>query len=244
MTYRSNGTFETEPVLTSSTIGLVQSRFMTQTYGWMFLGLLITAGVSLGVTSSESALQMIAENRGIFYGVLIAEFILVLGLTAASQRISAATATLGFLLYSALNGITFSLIFMLYTATSIGQVFFVAAGMFGGMAVFGSVTKRSLSGLGTFMAMGLWGIILVSLVNIFIRSESLSLGTSAIAILVFSGLTAYDAQKIKSLAAQYSQGPGNDQAERKGAIFGALTLYLDFVNLFLSLLRIFGNRRN
>ena len=93
MTYRSNGTFETEPVHTSSTIGLVQSRFMTQTYGWMFLGLLITAGVSLGVTSSESALQMIAENRGIFYGVLIAEFILVLGLTAASQRISAATAT-------------------------------------------------------------------------------------------------------------------------------------------------------
>lgn len=229
---------------TSSTRGVAESRFVSHTYGWMFVGLLVTAATSLGVASSEAAIRLIIENRGIFYGAMIAELVIVLALTAAFSRLSALTATLGFLLYSALNGVTFSLIFMAYTSTSIGQVFLLAAGMFGGMALLGSVTKKDLGGLGTFMAMGLWGIILASVVNLFVKSSALSFGTSLVAIVVFAGLTAYDAQRIRAMAVQYSGGPGGYELERKGAVFGALSLYLDFINLFLSLLRIFGRRRD
>jgi FtsH-binding integral membrane protein len=178
----------------------------------------------------------------VFYGVLFGELAVVFGLSAAHNRLSAATATLGFLFYAMLNGVTFSVIFLSYQVGSIGQVFLLTAGMFGGLAVFGSVTKKNLSGVGTFMLMGLFGIIILSLVNIFTKSDSLNFAISFAAIIIFSGLTAYDAQKIKTMALGFGDGISED--ERKGAVFGALALYLDFINLFLSLLRIFGRRRN
>ena len=218
------------------------SRFVSRTYGWMFLGLLVTAWVSFAIVSSESAIGFVIENRAVFYGALIAEFFLVMGLSASFATLSARAAVAGFLAYSALNGVTLSLIFMMYTMSSISYVFLICAGMFGGLSLFGTVTKKDLTGMGTFVGMGIWGLILVGFANLFIRSEALSLGASVAGVLIFSGLTAHDAQKIRSLAYQYAGG--YDEDERKGAIFGALTLYLNFLNLFLNLLRLFGNRRN
>jgi FtsH-binding integral membrane protein len=188
--------------------------------------------------------QTIVGNPMIFYGAMIAEVVLVMALSAAMTRISASTAMLGFLAYSALNGVTLSMIFLIYTMTSIGQVFMISAGMFGGLALYGTVTKKDLTGIGTFVGMGLWGLILVGLVNMFVQSQSLSLGLSAAGVLIFSGLTAYDAQRIRSMAYQYASTGARSEDESKGAIFGALTLYLNFINLFLSLLRLFGNRRD
>lgn len=222
------------------------SRFVSRTYGWMFLGLMLTSFVSFAVVSSESALQLFLGNPIVFYGTLILEFVLVLGLTAAYTRLSSTAATLGFLAYSALNGITLSSIFMMYTMTSIGQVFLISAGMFGGLSLFGTITKRDLTGMGAFFGMGIWGLILVGVVNLFVRSESLSLGMSAAGVLIFSGLTAYDAQRIRSLAYSYATGGGtySDSEQGKGAVFAALSLYLNFINLFLNLLRLLGNRRD
>ena len=239
-------TYQTEPLFTkgiiSPTAQIAQARFMNRTYGWMFFGLMLTAGVSLAVASSESAIQFVFQNPWVFYGLLIAELGVVFSLSASHKRLSATTATLGFLLYSALNGVTFSVIFLTHQLGSIGQVFVLAAGMFGGLAVFGSVTKKNLSAVGTFMSMGLIGIIVLSLVNFFTKSESLNIAISIAAIVIFSGLTAYDAQRIRAMALEFG-GTDSDEG-RKGAIFGALALYLDFINLFLSLLRIFGRRRN
>jgi len=222
---------------------IAMSRFMSRTYGWMFLGLSLTGVVSYYLASSDMAAQMIMEHRGMFYGAMIAEVLLVMALTAAFQRLSAMTATLGFLAYSALNGVTLSMIFLAYTMTSIGQVFFITAGMFGGLALFGTVTRKDLTGVGSFVGMGLWGLILVGLVNMFVRSEALSMGLGAAGVLIFAGLTAYHAQTIRSMAYQYSSSGANQSEADKGAIFGALMLYLNFINLFLSLLRLFGNRR-
>lgn len=224
---------------------LAVSRFVNRTYGWMFLGLMITGLVSLWVASSEAAIQLIFGNRFVFYGILLGELGLVMGLSAAYQRLTANGALMGFLAYSALSGVTFSSIFLVYTYSSIGHVFLIAAGMFGGLALFGTVTKKDLTGLGAFVGMGVWGLILVGLVNIFVQSESLSLGISAAGVLIFSGLTAYDAQRVRSLAYQYAyEGSSSRNEEGKGAVFAALTLYLNFINLFLSLLRLFGNRRD
>jgi len=209
---------------------LAISRFVSRTYSWMFLGLLLTGIVSLFIASSESAVAFVFGNRIVFYGLMIAEVGLVLGLSAAYQRLSATTATLGFLLYSVLNGITFSMIFMIYTMASIGQVFLISSAMFGGLALFGTITKKDLTGVGTFVGMGIWGLILVGIANIFIRSESLSLGMSVAGVLIFSGLTAYDSQRIRSLAYQYASGGTSQGDEQKGAIFGALSLYLNFIN--------------
>jgi FtsH-binding integral membrane protein len=239
-TYQSAQSFNRERQ--SPALQLVQSRFMNRTYGWMFLGLLITAVASWGVASSESAIRFIIANQWVFYGVLIAELVVVFGLSAAHKRISSTVAISGFLFYATLNGITFSVIFLSYQMTSIAQVFLLTAGMFGGLAIFGSITKKDLSGVGTFMMMGLFGIIILSMVNIFTKSDSLNFAISAAAIIIFSGLTAFDAQRIKSMASEFSGEMSDD--ERKGAIFGALALYLDFINLFLSLLRILGRRRN
>jgi FtsH-binding integral membrane protein len=224
---------------------LAVSQFVSKTYGWMFVGLLLTGLVSLWVASSEAAIQIIFGNRFVFYGILIGELGLVMGLSAAYQRLSATGALLGFLAYSALSGVTFSSIFLVYTYSSIGHIFLIAAGMFGGLALVGTVTKKDLTGLGAFVGMGVWGLILVGLVNLFVQSESLSLGLSAAGVLIFSGLTAYDAQRVRSLAYQYAYEGNSSRGEAgKGAVFAALTLYLNFINLFLSLLRLFGNRRN
>ncbi|MBI3556071.1 MAG: Bax inhibitor-1/YccA family protein, partial [Deltaproteobacteria bacterium] len=167
------------------------SRYVSRTYGWMFIGLLVTGIVAYLIASSESAMAMVAGSPGIMMVLIIAQFAIVMGLTMASKRISAATATLGFLAYSALTGVTMSVIFLIYTASSVGQVFMITAGMFGGLALYGTVTKKDLTGIGSFVGMGLWGLILVGLVNIFVRSEALSMGLSAITVVVFAGLTAY-----------------------------------------------------
>ena len=152
------------------------SQFVSRTYGWMFVGLMVTGIISLSVASSEAAIRMILENRILFFGLMIAEVGLVMGLSALIHRISSLLAILGFLTYSVLNGITLSVIFMLYTLSSVGHVFLIAAAMFGGMALFGTVTKKDLAGVGAFFGMGIWGLILVGLANLFILSESLSLG--------------------------------------------------------------------
>jgi FtsH-binding integral membrane protein len=219
---------------------LAQSSFLNRTYGWMFVGLLVTAAASMFVASNENAVQFIFGNRWVFYGLLLAEIALVFGLSAAINRISAGAATLGFLVYSVLNGVTFSAVFLIYQLGSIGEVFALSAGMFGALALFGTVTKKNLSGIGTFMMMGLFGIILLGLINIFVKSDAINFAFSIAGIIIFSGLTAYDAQRIQLMAKEYS-GTG---MERKGAILGALALYLDFINLFLSLLRLIGRRRN
>ena len=233
----------------SPTQQLAISKFVSRTYGWMVAGLATTGAISWLIATNEAATQFIMANSWVFFGALIAEFVVVMGLTMAFNRLSTTAALLGFGLYSALNGVTFSTIFMIYTMSSIAQVFFITAGMFAGLAVFGTVTKKDLTPIGTFFAMGIWGILIVGLVNMFIRGNALSLGLSAITVVIFSGLTAWDAQKIRAMAIQYSSASGTgsmgDTSEAdKGAIFGALTLYLDFINLFLALLRLFGTRRD
>jgi len=241
MNTRYNSEYGRTIDVVSPTQQLAMSRFMTRTYGWMFFGLMLTGMVSYYIASNEALVQSILMNRGIFFGAVIAEFALVLGLTAGFKRLSATTATLGFLAYSLLNGVTFAAVFLIYTMSSIGMVFMITAGMFGGLALYGTVTKKDLTGVGSFVGMGLWGLILVMLVNMFVRSEALNLGLAVAGVIIFAGLTAYDAQRIKGLAYQATSGSRGDAD--KGAVFGALMLYLNFINLFWSLLRLFGDRR-
>lgn len=237
-----NQSYESTPTI-SPTEQIAMSRFVTRTYGWMFLGLALTAFISYAIASSESAMTWLMQNRWAFYGAMIAEFAVVIALTAAAQRLSAFAATLGFVFYAALNGVVFSTIFMAYAMGSIANVFLITSAMFGGLALFGAVTKKDLTGLGTFVGMGLWGLILLGLVNMFVGSASLNFGLGLAGVLVFAGLTAYDSQKIRVMAYQSVTSGGSGEAE-KGAIFGALMLYLDFINLFLSLLRVMGSRRD
>jgi len=215
------------------TISVANSGVMRGVYGWMGGGLLLTALVSLITASSPALLQAILGNRILFYALVFGELGLVVAISGAINRISSATASLLFLLYAALNGLTMSTIFVVYTQSSIASTFLITAGMFGAMSLYGYLTKSDLSSWGSFLFMGLIGVVIASLVNIFLQSSMLGWVMSLCGILVFTGLTAYDTQKIKQMG-----GSG-----RKGAILGALTLYLDFINMFLLLLRFFGNRR-
>jgi len=176
----------------------------------------------------------------VFFALVIAELGLVIAMSAAINRISAATATLLFLIYSALNGVTFAAIFVIYTRSSIASAFLVTAGTFAAMSVYGYVTKRDLTGFGSFLFMGLVGIIIASVVNMFLHSAMISWITSYVGVFIFVGLTAYDTQKIKQIG---HGGFADEQSQHKAAILGALRLYLDFINLFLMLLRIMGDRR-
>jgi len=214
--------------------------FMVKVYNWMALGLALTAIVAWGVASSSGLMQTLIQNRGIFIGLIIAELGLVLALSWAINRISATVAMLMFLAYAAINGLTLSFIFMAYTQESITSTFFIFAATFAGMSAFGYFTKRDLSGVGHFMVMGLWGLIIASFVNVFMRSDMLYWLTTYAGVLIFVGLTAWDTQKIKNFAFNAEEG---SQEHSKAAIIGALILYLDFINLFLYLLRIFGRRR-
>ena len=232
--YSPNGTY------TDSTSITITNTFFRKVYLWMTAGLAVTALASFMMLSSVSAQQLIFGNRMVFYGLIFAELGLVIAMSAAINRISAATATLMFLGYSALNGVTFAAIFLLYTNSSIASAFLVTAGTFGAMSVYGYTTKRDLTGLGSFMFMGLVGIIIASVVNIFLQSEMIYWITSYVGVFVFVGLTAYDTQKIKLIG---QAGFANEQDRHKAAILGALRLYLDFINLFLMMLRIMGNRR-
>ena len=216
--------------------------FLAKVFNWMAIGLGLTGLAAYLTINSEAALQLVFGNKMVFYGLIFGELGLVIYLSARIQKISAQAATGLFLAYSILNGVTLSAILLLYTMTSVAATFFVTAGMFGAMAVYGFVTKKDLSSWGSFLFMGLIGIIIASVVNIFLGSSMMSWMISAIGVLVFTGLTAYDVQKITRIGAQGIMD-GGEAAIRKGAIMGALALYLDFINLFLMLLRFMGNRR-
>jgi uncharacterized protein len=214
------------------------ATFLRGVYGWMFGGLLVTAAVALATASSPSLIQTLVTNRVLFFGLLIAELALVYVVAAKVETLSPTASAGLFLLYSALNGITLSLILLVYTGGSIVTAFLTTAGMFGGLALYGTVTKRSMDGIGSFAMMGLFGVIIAMLVNFFLKSPALSFVMSVACVIVFTGLTAYDAQRLKKMALAV-EGPQVGSY----AVSGALSLYLNFINLFLSLLRLFGNRR-
>ena len=216
------------------------NTFFQKVYLWMMVGLAMTALASAFMLSSQTAQQLIFGNKIVFNGLRIAELGMVIAISAAINRMSAATATLLFVLYSALNGVTFAAIVMIYTRSSIASTFLVTAGTFGAMSLYGYVTKKDLTGFGSFLFMGLIGIVIASVVNIFLQSEMIYWVTTYIGVFVFVGLTAYDTQKIKKIG---EAGFANGEDQQKAAILGALRLYLDFINLFLMLLRIMGNRR-
>lgn len=221
---------------TTDLVLVKQNALIRQVYAWMGAGLAITAIMALVTLSSPVILKALTENRLVFYGLVIGELALVFTLSGAINRLSATAATLLFVAYSALNGVTLSIMALIYTANSIASTFVITAGMFGAMSIYGYTTKRDLTSWGSFLFMGLIGVVIASIVNIFVGSSAVSWVISGIGVLVFTGLTAYDTWKIKELGAQGTEG-------RKPAILGALTLYLDFINLFLMLLRFTGNRR-
>lgn len=221
---------------TSDLVIVKQNALIRQVYAWMGAGLTITAVMALITLSSPALLNAVLGNKLIFYGLMIGELALVFTLSGAINRLSEATATLIFVAYSALNGVTLSVVALVYTANSIASTFVITAGMFGAMSLYGYLTRRDLTSWGSFLFMGLIGVVIASLVNIFVASSAVSWVISGIGVIVFTGLTAYDTWKIKEMAAQGIGG-------RKPAILGALTLYLDFINLFLMLLRFTGNRR-
>jgi len=229
------------PSLDSAGQDAFVQQFMTRTYGWMTAGLALTAIIALFVASSPDLVREVFGNRILFYGIIIAEFLLVIGLSAAINRLSPIVATLGFLFYAALNGVTLSMILLVYTAASVASTFFITTLTFGGMALYGTITKRDLTAMGSFMVMGLWGLVIASLVNLFFQSSMIQWVLGYVGVIVFTGLTAWDAQKIKALAIATQD---DEQSASKASIMGALTLYLDFINLFLSLLRILGRRNN
>jgi len=213
--------------------------FLQRVHLFMSLGLGTTGLVALAVVSSPSALAFIFGNTLVFPVLLVAELLLVMAFAPVAARVSAGTAAAMFFGYAALSGVTFSVIFLRYTAGSIGTTFLVTGGMFAGLSVYGATTKRDLAGLGSFCIMGLVGLILASIVNIFLGSPMIYWLTTFVGVIVFTGLTAYDTAKLKELGAQAREG----EAHTKMALQGALVLYLDFINLFLMLLRIFGGRR-
>jgi hypothetical protein len=235
---------ETLSTRRTDTRALVQvNSFIQSVYNWMAIGLALTGGVAFYVANSPYLMNLIFGNQILFFGLIIGELGLVFYLSARVQKIQASTATALFMLYAGLNGATLSFIFLAYTSTSIASTFFVCAGTFVACSIYGMVTKRDLTSLGGFMSMGLIGIIIATVINLFIRSSAMTMIISYIGVLVFVGLTAYDTQKLKHMA--LTQPAGLDAGVvRKGAIIGALTLYLDFINLFLMLLRILGNSRN
>ena len=219
----------------------VAASLMRSVYYWMAGALTITGLTAMLVAGSPALMNLFFSNTALVWILLIAELALVVVLSAAINRLSFSTATLLFIIYSALNGVTLSSIFVLYTQGSIASTFFITAGMFVALALYGTVTKKDLSGIGRFLFMTLIGLIIASIVNIFMHSEMLYWITTAIGVVIFAGLTAYDAQKIQQMAADAAEV---NESTQKMALLGALTLYLDFINLFLYLLRIFGRRSN
>jgi FtsH-binding integral membrane protein len=215
------------------------ATFLRAVYGWMCAGLAITAATAWLVAGSRTIVMAIATNRLLFWGLVIAQLGIVFALSARVQRIAPATASLLFVVYSALTGVTLSFVLLLYTGQSIATTFVVTSGMFGALALFGTTTRRSLDGLGQFLFMGLIGVVLASIVGIFWHNDAFQFVLSFIGVIVFAGLAAYDAQRLKAMAMATPSGQSGSYA-----IVGALTLYLDFINLFLFLLRFTGSRRD
>ena len=232
---------ETNNLVRNYAAKAAQTALFRSVYLWMTLALVITGFVAMYVAKSYALISMIAQNSIMFWGILIAELGLVMYMSARINRISFTTATLLFIAYSVLNGVTMSILFMVYTLSSIATTFFVTAGTFGAMALFGYVTKKDLTRIGSLCIMGVIGLIIASVVNLFLQNSMMDMIISYVGVLLFVGLTAYDSQKIKQLL-------GGDVIEvnertQKIALMGALTLYLDFINLFIYLLRILGDRK-
>jgi hypothetical protein len=216
---------------------IVQTEFVRHVYNWMALGLAVTALTALLVIDSGWIYSIL--KPGVMLVLIIAELGLVVALSAAIGRLQSSTALFMFFAYSFLNGLTISTIFLIYTKASIANTFFITAGTFAAMSIYGHATRRDLTSLGSFLMMALIGLIIASFINFFFRSPAFYWLITYAGVAIFVGLTAYDAQKIKEMA--YAGFAGTEE-ERKGAIIGALRLYLDFINLFLLLLRIFGRR--
>jgi uncharacterized protein len=233
----------TSPFGSSVTLGGTQgvearvATFLRGVYGWMFVGLLVTAAVAFFVASQPALIQALVANRIVFFGLIIAQLALVVFLSARVHAMTPAWAGGIFLFYSALTGVTLSLILLIYTGASLATTFGISAGMFGALAVYGTVTKRSLDGVGSFAFMGLIGVILAMIVNWFLKSDALHFVISVVGVIVFTGLTAYDAQKMRRMAVEL-----DGESAGSYAVAGALTLYLDFINLFLFLLRFLGRK--
>ncbi|VBB44199.1 conserved hypothetical protein; putative inner membrane protein [uncultured Desulfatiglans sp.] len=228
---------------TQTRTGVLVNSFVRSVYNWMAVGLGLTGFVAYYVANSPGLLGALVQNPLMLIILIVAQLGLVFAISGAINRLSAGTATALFVLYAGLNGVILSFVFLAYTQTSIVSTFFICAGTFVGCSIYGWTTKRDLTSFGGFLMMGLIGIIIASLVNLFIRSSGMSLIISYIGVFVFVGLTAWDTQKLKNMALAQ---PADLEAGvvRKGAILGALSLYLDFINLFLMLLRIFGQSRD
>ncbi len=224
----------------TSTSATVFTVIMRKVYLWMTLALALSGLTAYYVSGNYSLMETIIMNRAVFWILVIAEFGLVIGLSAAINKLSFPVAAIMFAAYSIINGMLLSVIFVAYTTSSIATTFFVTAGTFAAMAVVGTVTKTDLTKLGSILLMALIGIIIATVVNLFLHNETMDIVISGIGVLVFTGLTAYDAQKIKLMAEQAEEV--NDSTQ-KIAVLGALSLYLDFINLFLYLLRFMGNRK-
>ncbi|MEI6779073.1 MAG: Bax inhibitor-1/YccA family protein [Chloroflexales bacterium] len=227
------------PYLSSPTDVLRQQSVLTRVYAWMTAGLLTTGAIAMTVANSSALAGMIIGNPIIFFGLMIAEIAMVWVLSANLMRLAPAVAMGMFLGYAALNGLTLSVIFLAYTRASIASTFFITAGTFATMSLIGYTTKRDLTQLGGMLFMALIGLIIASVVNMFVASSALAWVISYVGVLIFVGLTAYDTQKIKRMIAEVR----GEDGEQRVAIYGALNLYLDFINLFLYMLRILGNRR-
>jgi uncharacterized protein len=214
--------------------------FLQRVFAWMFAGLVATGVSALAIGSNQALLTEITSSPGVLIGLFVVEIAVVLVLTAAINRLSVPLAVTLFFVYAALNGVLFAFVFELYTRESIFTTFLITAAMFGAVAVWGYTTKRDLSRFGTVLFMALIGLILATVVNFFVGGSTLYWITTYAGVLIFCGLTAYDMQKLKVYA---GAGGVGEQEEGRRAILGALALYLDFINLFLFLLRIFGRSR-
>lgn len=229
--------------VTRSRTEVLVNDFVRSVYNWMCIGLALTGFLAYYVSTSPTLLELVFGNRAVFFGLIIGELVMVFALAGWVERMSPTTATALFLGYAALNGVTLSVIFLVYARASIVSTFFICSATFAACSVYGWTTKKDLTSWGGFLTMGLIGIVIASLVNLFIRSNAMTMIISYIGVIVFVGLTAYDTQKIKVLALTQPDGV-DGSVTRRLAIHGALTLYLDFINLFLMLLRILGGRRD
>ena len=229
--------------LSKQRVEVLVNDFVRSVYSWMCIGLALTGFIAYYVAGNNTLISILRQNPLLLFVLIITELGLVFAISGMVNRMSAATATGLFVIYSALNGVTLSFVFLIYTRASIVSTFFICSATFLACSIYGWTTKRDLTSLGGFFIMGLFGIIIASIVNMFMQSSALYYAIGYIGVFIFVGLTAYDTQKLKNMA--LTQPAGIDgSVVRKGAILGALSLYLDFINLFLMLLRIFGQVRD
>ena len=232
--FDNSGEFSQEQIIQET------DSFFRKVYGWMFLGLIVSAATAYYISINPEYYKVILFHKWVFFSIILTHFLLVAGLVGFIEKISAGLAIFLFFLYCFFTGLTFSIIFLVFTVESIEKIFFISAMMFGAMSVYGYFTKADLSHIGQVLIMGLIGLVIASVVNFFIGSEKADYILSWVGVIIFTGLTAYDTQKIRNANIIGNEGTSEDTKE---SIIGALTLYLDFVNLFLELLRLLGKRR-